>query len=202
MKNLIAFILVSITGIALAGTPIGNYQNTPPYVVGGAATTLTAGTQVLVCTGNCVNATDSKRAQMSVVTGYLNTLNGDTTFSFVDSCTTFADSTRHGRVYVTKRGYAVCGYFGSGFTGTSNAATFVFGAFPTIIRPTVAQIVPMGGVFTDSAVTGRPGHMSLGTNGVPTMSRLHYDNGVYSSVFLGSSTKAIDAGATFCYVIQ
>ncbi len=204
MKNPTVFLFaLCITGAFAAG-PIGNYQNTPPYVPGGAAATLTSGTQVTVCTGNCQLATDSKRAQMSVVKSYLKTANGDTVLTFRDSSTDFADSTRHGLITLVKTGYTVCIKFGSGFTGTSNATSFVFGALPSFAWPLATATVSMGGVVTDSSVANRPADLQISTVGVPTARRgnlgILATTGLMSATFLGSGTKAIDAGAGGCWI--
>ncbi len=195
MKTVFIF-LFALTVTAFSAGPIGNYQNTPPYVPGGATTTLTAGTQLTVCTGNCQLSTDSHRAQLSVVTSYLNTLHGDTSGGFFDTAGTGFTATVRDSISWSKTGYNVCATFVSGATGTSNGTGFTFGAWPTVIRPAGVKIFSVPAIT--NASVAKDGKISLATTGVPTLSWTD-TAGVQSATFTASGTKAIAAGTTVCY---
>ena len=201
--TIVSFFVLS-AGLLMAD-PIQNYQNTPPFNPGGKTTALSSTDQSNICTGFCTKSSDLKSTTMDAQYHYMKTAFVDTSFSFVDTVSSFT-AAQVDTIRVIRHGWEVCWRTVAGYSGTSNGTTFVLQAFPTSIRPILTLTVPTGGVMTDSTVANRNGDFQIASTGVVTFRRANLGTtattGVMSAVFLGSGTKAIAGGAGGCYDIK
>ncbi len=90
----------------------------------------------------------------------------------------------------------VCAYQVAGLSGTSNATGFTIGHIPAAYRPSHTVVVPVISVTDNGNI--HAGKLSIATTGIGTVSFID-SVGKVNGTFVGAGTKALGAGASFCY---